>query len=354
MKLFILNKDFEIEGMLEEYNSVEWVRRYDEPGDFVLSAVATTEEITGTIGLLKEDYYIAREDDEMIVQIEKKNLTTSAEQGNNITVSGRSIEKVLGQRIVWTQTNTKASETVEDFIRRLIDENAIHPTDPKRKIPKLTLGERMGFLEKLEKQITGDNLLEVVQELCKTYGYGFKITMNDSGLLEFVLYKGVDRSYKQSENPYIVFSSEFDNLINTEYEYDKTNHRNVALIGGEGEGKDRKYQTIGESEGMERYELFVDAKDVSSNNGEITQPEYNKLLVEKGMEKLAESATTENYEGEIETENTYVYKEDYNIGDIVEVENEYKMQASTRVTEIIESDNENGYRAVPTFGTWEV
>ena len=72
------------------------------------------------------------------------------------------------------------------------------------------------------------------------------------------------------------------------------------------------------------------------------------------MEKLAESATTENYEGEIETENTYVYKEDYNIGDIVEVENEYKMQASTRVTEIIESDNENGYRAVPTFGTWEV
>ena len=41
MKLFILNKDFEIEGMLEEYNSVEWVRRYDEPGDFVLSAVAT-------------------------------------------------------------------------------------------------------------------------------------------------------------------------------------------------------------------------------------------------------------------------------------------------------------------------
>jgi len=329
MKLFILNKDFEIEGMLEEYNSVEWVRRYDEPGDFVLSAVATTEEITGTIGLLKEDYYIAREDDEMIVQIEKKNLTTSAEQGNNITVSGRSIEKVLGQRIVWTQTNTKASETVEDFIRRLIDENAIHPTNPKRKIPKLTLGERMGFLEKLEKQITGDNLLKVVQELCKTYGYGFKITMNDSGLLEFVLYKGVDRSYKQ-------------------------NHRNVALIGGEGEGKDRKYQTIGESEGMERYELFVDAKDVSSNNGEITQPEYNKLLVEKGMEKLAESATTENYEGEIETENTYVYKEDYNIGDIVEVENEYKMQASTRVTEIIESDNENGYRAVPTFGTWEV
>ena len=89
----------------------------------------------------------------------------------------------------------------------------------------------------MEKQITGDNLLEVVQELCKTYGYGFKITMNDSGLLEFVLYKGVDRSYKQNENPYIVFSSEFDNLINTEYEYDKTNHRNVALIGGEGEGK---------------------------------------------------------------------------------------------------------------------
>ena len=50
----------------------------------------------------------------------------------------------------------------------------------------------------------------------------------------------------------------------------------------------QKYQAIGESEGFDRYELFVDAKDISSNNGEIATAEYNKLLIERGNEKIAE------------------------------------------------------------------
>lgn len=354
MKLFILNKDFEIIGMLEEYVSIEWVRRYNEAGDFVLNTVATTEEITGTVELLKEENYIAREDDETIMQIEKRHIKTSEEQGNTIEVSGRSAEKLLGQRIVWSQTNTKAGETVEDFVRRLVYENAINPTNKKRIIPSLVLGKRKGFTETIEKQITGDNLLTAVIEICQAYEYGFKIKMNEVGQLEFELYKGTDRSYNQTENPFVIFSDEFDNITNTEYEYDKTNFANVALIGGEGEGTERKYQQIGDTEGFARYELFVDAKDVSSNNGEITGNEYNKMLIEKGMEKLAENAITETFEGELETSNTYIYKSDYNIGDIVQVENEYQIKARTRVVEMIESHNENGYRAVPTFGTWEV
>lgn len=350
MKLFVLNKNFEIVGVMDSYYSIEWVRRYYNTGDFVLKTIANSE----TVELLKEDNYIVREDDEMIVQIEKKNISTNSESGNDITVSGRSVEKVLGQRIIWTQTNSRAGETAEAFIRRLVEENAINTAEPERKIPNLKLGELKGFQEKIDKQITGDNLLTAVTEICQAYEYGFKIIMNTEGNLEFELYKGTDRSYKQNENPYVIFSDSFDNIINTTYEYDKENFANVALVGGEGEGKERKYQTIGAGSGYGRYEIFVDAKDLSTNDGEITLSDYNKMLQERGKEKISEKALTESYEGELETTKTYIYKEDYNVGDIVQVENEFEIRANPRIIEMIESHNENGYKAVPTFGTWEV
>ncbi len=117
---------------------------------------------------------------------------------------------------------------------------------------------------------------------------------------------------------------------------------------------DRKYQSIGNSEGMERYEMFVDAKDISSNNGEISLSDYNKLLIERGEEKLAENKEIEKYSGEIETTLTYRYKEDYDLGDTVQTVDKYGIEASPKILEIIESENENGYRIVPTFSTWEV
>lgn len=350
MELYVLNKDFEIIDFIDTFSSLEWVKRYFDTGDFVLNTVADLK----TVKTLQRRNYLVREDDESIMIIEKINLVTSAEYGNKIVVSGKSIESILARRIVWTQTNSRSGETAEEFVRRLINENAINPADLKRKIPKLKLGALRGFNDPIVKQVTGDNLLNAVMTICQAYDYGFKITMNSEGALVFDLYRGEDRSYNQSANPYVVFSNDFDNIINTEYEYDETNIANVALIGGEGEGTDRKYQSIGDSEGFNRYELFVDAKDISSNDGKIAVPEYNKLLVERGNEKIAEKTFVESYSGEVETALTYKYKEDYNLGDTVQVTNEYGMEATPRVIEIIESENENGYRVVPTFGTWEV
>ena len=344
MELYVLNAEFEIVDFIDTFSSLEWVKRYFDTGDFVLNTVADLK----TVKTLRKRNYLVREDDESIMMIEKINLVTSAEAGNKIVVSGKSIESVLARRIVWTQTNSRSGETAEEFIRRLINENAINPADLKRKIPKLKLGALNGFNDPIDKQITGDNLLDAVIKICQAYNYGFKITMNTEGSLIFDLYRGEDRSYNQYVNPYVVFSNDFDNIINTEYEYDETNIANVALIGGEGEGTDRKYQSIGDAVGFNRYEIFVDAKDISSNNEEIATTEYNKLLIERGNEKIAEKTFIESYSGEVET------TLDYSLGDTVQIVNEYGMETAPRIIEIIESENENGYRVVPTFGTWEV
>ena len=350
MEVMVLNDEFEIIDYIDNFTSLEWVQRYYEAGDFVMNLpYAATGEDTS----IKRNRYLQREDSEAIMIIENVKTVRSASAGNSTEAKGRSMESILARRIVWKQTNTKAGETVEVFLRRLVTENCISPTDTKRKIPRLKLGTLQGFTEKMDKQITGDDLLTVISDTCKTYQYGFKITLDDEKNLVFQLYRGTDRSYDQQQNPYVVFSDDYDNLVNTEHEEDQSNYANVALIGGEGEGTDRRYQTIGTAEGMERYEMFVDAKDVSSNSGEIAEAEYNNLLIERGNEKLAENIIQESYTGEVETTRTYIFREDYGLGDIVQIEDEGR-SAKVRVLEAIESENGNGYKVVPTFGTWEV
>lgn len=347
MNLFILNPQYEKVAYFDSYKSLEWAERYNESGDFVFS-IAATPETTETI---KKRMILQREDTGRICIIESIDINLT--QGENIlTAKGRGAESVLARRVIWTQTVSNSSETAEDFIRRLITENAINPTIIERKIPELILGERQGFTDVISMQITGDNLLTAISNICKIYNYGFRIILNTQNKLEFQLYKGVDRSYNQSALPYVVFSDTFDNLMETEYQTNETNYKNVALIGGEGEGTARRYQTIGEAAGLDRYELFVDAKDISSNEGEIVEADYNKLLQERGKEKLSECETVEEYSGLIDTVNTYVYRQDYNLGDVVQIENQIGIRATPRITEVLESQNENGYKIVPTFGDW--
>ena len=70
--------------------------------------------------------------------IKNLQLSTDIENGDFYCVTGRELKFLLHQRIVWKQTTLTG--TAEDAIRRLINENAITPTDTKRVIPNLMLG----------------------------------------------------------------------------------------------------------------------------------------------------------------------------------------------------------------------
>jgi hypothetical protein len=283
--------------------------------------------------------------------IEHIEITTDVESGNFLCISGRSIESYLTRRIVANQTII--NDTVENGIRRLIDENAINPHSSSRIIPNLVLGETQGFTDTLRMQITHDNLYESIVSLCQSYGYGFKITF-ENGQLAFSLYKGRDHSYSQNINPYVVFSPEFDNLINSHYVTDKQDYKNYAYVYGEGEGTGRSLRTVFLGDitaisGLKLYELYVDAKDLTTNDGKIGTQEYGEMLYTRGIEKLNECTVTTAFEGEVNSNLSYQYKKDYNLGDIVQVTNEYGITTKARITEIIESESDSGTELVPTF-----
>lgn len=348
MQFNILNKNLELVGVMDCFKSAIWAPRYYDVGDFELYVSASSESLE----LLQMDYYVTREDDEMVCIIEKPNIVTDDDGGKFLICTGRSIQNLLSRRIVWQQTNLNG--TVEDCIRRLINENVITPEISDRRIPGFILGPVQGFTERMEMQVTGDNLLEVVTKLCKTYGYGFKITLDEKRQFVFQLYKGTDRSYNQTENPYVIFSPDFDNLLTVDYSADKSNYKNVALVAGEGEGTARKTAIVGDASGIRRYEYFVDARDLSTNNGEISEDTYNVQLTERGIENLSTLGIQELFSGSIAPDVNYAYKQDYNLGDVVQIENEFGISAAPRIIEIIECEDDNGYSLTPTFDSQEV
>ena len=342
MEFYVLNSEKETLGVLDVFQSAIWTPRYYDVGDFEIQVTASSD----IVELLREENLLVRQDDDMVGVIERINLRTDPDYGSFLLISGRDAKSILERRIVWNQTNL--SGTVENCIRRLITENVVSPSDPNRKIPNFILGDLKGFTERMEMQVTGDNLLEVITKICQTYGYGFSIRIS-GGNFVFDLYKGEDRSFDQSVNPRVRFSPEFDNVITVEYESDRSNVKNVALVAGEGEGSDRKTVSVGSGSGLTRREMYVDARDVSTNNGEISASTYNAMLSERGAEKLTEFGVITSFFGQIEPAVNYTYKEDYFLGDIVQIENEYGVSSAQRITEMIECEDENGYSLTPTF-----
>lgn len=347
MDLYITNTKFELVGVIDSYTSLIWTERYNDCGDFEIMISANNKNID----ILQNGYYIKRTDTDRVGIIETKTTQTSEESGDYIIVSGRMLESILDRRIVWQQTTLNGS--INECVMRLLVENAISPSENARRIPNFTFFAQEEFEGKVEMQLTGDSLLTAVLDICKMFSLGFKVILSTTNVITACLYKGVDRSYQQTENSYVEFSPDFDNLISSNFMTSSQNYRNVALVAGEGEGLDRRTSSVGTAEGMDRYELYVDARDVSSNEGEIAEQEYKKLLDERGKEKLLEYLTETYFEADIETEFMFQYRKDYMLGDITILKNEYGITAYPRIVEVIESEDETGYKVVPTFESKE-
>lgn len=349
MEALVLDTGFEAVGILDSYESFIWTDRYFECGDFEVYGPASTEALS----LLKTDYYLWNKDSEHVMIVEDTEVNTDVEDGNHIIIRGRSLESIIDRRIIWSHTTIEGN--LQNGVKKLLDENVISPTNPERKIPNFIFeesdDERITSLT-LEAQYLGENLYETICSICKSNQLGFKITLNDHNQFIFKLYFGVDRSYTQIEKPYVVFSPNFNNIINSNYVETKSTYKNVGLVAGEGEGTERKTVTVGNITGIDRREMFVDAGDISTyvdGDKTLSDSEYNAQLEERGVEELSDYPLIQSFEGKMETTQTFELGKDYFIGDIVQTANEYGKEANSRVVEIIMSQSSSEYAVYPTF-----
>ena len=350
MEVWILDTDFSSVSVLDTFESLIWTDRYREYGDFEIFAFPTSQLINDA----KDDFYLYNPASEHTMIIEHHEVTTDIEEGPRFIVTGRSLESLLTRRIVWNQTTISGS--LQNGIKKLITENFISPEVSERKITNFVFVDSTDpEISKLthEQQYAGDIIYDVIVDLCNTYDIGFKITLNiDKKIFEFSLYKGKDRSYAQETNPYVVFSPNYENIINSDYTHSIKDYKNVTRIGGEGVGIDRKMTTYGNASGLNRREIFTDARDISSktDDGEVlSDQDYLNLLQQRGKENLAEYAVKEGFEGEVEASKMFIYGRDFFLGDCVQVQNEFGMSGTSLVSEIVFSQDKDGESVFPTF-----
>lgn len=426
--VYVLDKNLTQIGIIDKYLSLLWVSRYKSEGDCELYVEATNENLS----LLKKGNYLSRLDDDMVCRIEKIELDTDTDKGNYLIVTGYDVKKILSQRVIWGQSNVDGN--VEDYIRDIIYKSLVNPNLSARAITNASgrqnffLGDKAGFTEVITQQASYSKISEKVQEFCLKYDWGYKVIV-DIGNFYFVLYKGTDRTET------VIFADEFENLISTKYIEDSSNLANVALVAGEGEGSARSRNVSGYAEGLNRNEIYVDARDLSrtitweqltqmypttdqggygyiyvtsqhaitykmdliniaivdSNqltelqinypNGQVVTINdikyyqaydviiadletdsptsndkavlrdiiYEVYLLNRGYEKLSEFGSNVSFEGIVEPNTTFKFKEDYFLGDKVTVRNEYGIEAGARIVEVMEICDDNGYSVEPKF-----
>lgn len=280
MQIYVLNTEYEIVGMVDEYESVLWQKKYNDAGEAEIYLPASAEMIL----LLQKGYYLYRFDDDMFCEIEKVKIETDVENGDYLIATAADICKRLSGRIVRGQVNSAGvtppvvySGNVAEFIKKLIMDNVINPpesTDPTRDQTSRKIGNLIfddsNFAEltdTIETSVIAEDLLQLIISTCKTYNYGFRVSYNiNTQKLVFRLYNGKNKATTQSDE-YVEFSPAFANILSSEFEIDASAYKNVAYVGYK--TTDEEFALLSlfngdtEPQGEKRKEIYVDGTGTS-------------------------------------------------------------------------------------------
>lgn len=358
MYLYVLDRNFQIVYLLDQVQSLIWTDRFQEAGDFEIYTPVSIELIQA----LQKDRYLYNRQSEHMMIIDEVNITTDTELGKTLKVTGMSLEYLLERRIIWSMVQLNGNFQTQ-FKNKVLEPNLLNPTDQKRKMNFLYETSTDPEITELqiEQQYTGYTLYELLVDILANSNVGFKVVLNSDNKFVLSFYSGVDRSYSNADgNTYVVFSPDFENLIDSNYYDSNRGLKNAALVAGEDPnvlgnqtGTRRTYEVSGSETGLDRREMFVDARDIQSEDDDrnkIPDAEYDKLLKARGEKKLAENGTTTMFDADVDTANMYVYGRDFFLGDLCQLKNEFGIEYRTRISEIIFSWNTtDGYSIVPTF-----
>lgn len=349
-----------LETICDSFSSLLWDIEYYSCGVFEVYIAANPQNI----GIFQTGRIVGRDDDkEHFGLIESVQIETDAENGDYLIVSGRFLMCLLERRIIYPTLSFTTEKTYLEIVHTAVTNNAINAEN--RTIPGLALGNVSGscWEQKTKLQVNYDNLMRWIYTVCEKIGGTANIRLSKINGEQYEmlldLSEGSDRSILQDENPHIIFSDGYTNLLSFTYSSDISVQRNFAYILGKGEGKERKRTTYFENTEpsfLERYEVYVDAKDMADEqqgNGEskpISEDEYIELLKERGKENIVQQLTAS--ESQIAVQSTqFRYNADYFVGDYVTVEHQRfgLIQPKMQLIGMIESFDQNGRSLTPTF-----
>lgn len=360
--IHILNDDFKKIEILKKYNFAQYIQKFRDVGTFTINA-QLVDENKYLLDETKEYYVLFDESGEYIFgKVTEVKQSGESDNTKEIIIKGNLSKFLFKIRV--NKGRIVFSGKTHELINELIYQNITKEIDSERYVNIEIEYDDKKYMDSItsdliEKQVTGGYLWDIIFELLEQDNLGLffepvvesKFVNNDGNETNIDRWKlkisaGKDRTHgnKLGLKP-VIFSQQMSNISVANFEYKNEKERNVAYIAGEGEDENRKWFEIKRNEeikkGWKRTELWVDARDIQSvqNDVELTEEQYEQLIVNRANEKFAENQKEILYEATIVQANKqYRYKEDYNIGDWCTVrDTELKKQFNAQITEVITS-----------------
>ncbi|MFJ5625455.1 siphovirus ReqiPepy6 Gp37-like family protein [Peribacillus loiseleuriae] len=355
----IMTRQFDLVDEISRYESLQITRSWHGIG---LIELRINRYIKGANELLKGRIIFPHNKLNKACKIVHREieLDENGKATENWIIRALPLKSWLGQRITYPPSHTaydNKQANAETVMQHYVTNNVISPVDVNRQMADISLAQNLNRGIEVNWQSRYKNLAEEMAEISLISGLGWNV-VPDTALKKYAFQalEGRDLTVNQSTLPPAIFSPEFNTLGQLTYTESELNYRNYAIVAGQGEGVDRRILTVGNTTGFDRYELFVDARDVSEEtDGENPVPRPNAEieadLINRGQQKLAEHEQEVYLEGQVLSKSRLKYEHDYDLGDIVTLQNrDWGVTLDARITEVKEIYEPSKQKVELTFG----
>ena len=324
---------YESVDVIDVWKSLRIERNFTKPDSLTLVIVSTEKNIRN---LLPRNYLLAGNKFFEIASVKSDE--------NLLMVKARSMSQKLDQRFeLWSveRNNTNPEIIAHELVARASQS----PFWYKINRPEIFTNTKIRYASGRRSG------LENLSILCETYQFGYteKAFTLERPSCEIDIIPAKNLADK------VVFSTNNENLLSENYERDYTDYKNVAWVFGEGEGYERTLVKVDQVDHVDIRNLYVDARDLRREVSEgvfLTEQEYEDILYQRGVEKLAEHAPIFSLSGTIDAKSKlFKLGVDYDVGDIVTIESEkFNIKTNLQITSIQETWDSTGYHIDPIFG----
>ncbi|MGM1048407.1 MAG: siphovirus ReqiPepy6 Gp37-like family protein [Bacillota bacterium] len=322
----ILDPAFNLLGEIDNYESLQMVRRYYRPGEFEMHIQLGKRH---TEQLQHNRVICVNNQPHKSGIIRHREIAQDDSGIETLIIKGPTLGGVLDQRITVTDNYDRIRGPAETVMKHYITNHIISSIYPERNIPFFSIAPNLLRGRETPRQTRFEPLDKVMQEISEWCDIGWFVKLDfQNKKWVFDVLPGRDLTAGQRDRPPVIFSHEFDNIQSQQFVDSKLQYKNVGYAGGKGEHEDRLIQMVGGGTGLERREIFLDCSS-AENAAE---------LIEMGQQKLSKSKAIVTYNGRILNTNSFKYEQDWDLGDIVTLQNRnnWGLTMDSRITEVKE------------------
>lgn len=344
--------------MVQGIKSAMWIERYRDAGEFTITADISS----GIKDVLSIGSLISHVNTLEVMIVENHEVSDAQGDDLEITITGRSLETILEQRVVGAFRPFPGGppSTViipADFTWRQAVElinlhiNPTRVSDPGDGIAGFKIFDYVWNTTgvSVAREIPMKDVYSALLELLAEDDLGiaierpFEMGVNTTNL---VVHDGVDVSDS------VVFSFDSGDIVNADYLWSNKTDKNSVLVTSKW-----TQVMIRNYSGYERRVFMVDGSDIDSDYSDQPDP-ATLVTIQNALTVLGNSVLKSSKQIALskaqagKDSKRYEYRRHFKVGDIVMIDGMFNESSKMRVVEYVQIYDKDGSSGYPTLTTW--